>query len=182
MSLMMQNNVLQAAEKKVESQLTPDNRANYMKIVTAGMKLGLAKGPDGILGSLRHSKTPIKDCAMGAVNLCLLMRKQSRGTMPLKALVPAAMSLMLQALDFVDKSKLAKVGTPELVQATHIFTDHLFKQLGITPAMIRSAAGNVQAITQDPAKMDVINRKAGIVKAPGAGGAPPAPEASDVPA
>lgn len=181
MSILLHNQILEAAEQKIESQLTPPNRANYIKVVTAGMHLALAKGPDGILGSLRNSKNPISDCAVGAVNLCLLMRKQSRGTMPLKSMVPAAMTLMLQALDFADKSGIVKVGTAELVQATHIFTNHLFKQFGITPKMLQTAAVNVHAITQDPAKMEAINRKAGIAKDPRAIASAPAPEAANVP-
>lgn len=172
----VQNNILAAAEQKIESQLTAQNRANYMKIVVGGMKVALAKGPQGILGSLKQSKNPINDCAVGAVNLCLLMRKQARGTMPMKAMVPAGMTLMIHALDFADKTGIAKVGTQELVQATHIFTNHLFKQLGITPKAIHTAANNIHGIMQDPAKMAAINQKAGFTKHPNA---KPMPEAGN---
>lgn len=168
MSILLQNRVLKAAEAKIESGLTPDNRANYMKIVVAGMKLGLDKGPNGILAALHSSKDPITDAAKGAVNLCLLMRKQSRGTMPMKAMVPAATSLMLQALDFVDKTGVMKIGNNELVKATHIFTNFLFQQLHISPQMLSHAANQVHGIMQDPQKMDAINRKAGFTKVPGA--------------
>ena len=102
MSLLLSNNILQAAEKKLESQLTPENHQDYLKVVVAGLKVALQKGPDSAMAALRNSKDPINDCAIGAINLCLLMRKQSRGTMPVKAMVPAAMTLMLHALDFVD--------------------------------------------------------------------------------
>lgn len=162
----LQDNVLAAAEQKIETNLTPQNRANYLKIVTAGMKVAMEKGPAGILASLRNSKDPINDCAIGAINLCLLMRKQSRGTMPVKAMVPAAMTLMLHALDFANKAGIAKVGNDELVQATHIFTNHVFKAFGITPQMLHTAATNVHSIIQDPAKMQAMKVKAGFVKHP----------------
>ena len=68
MSAMLTNNVLEAAEQKIESNLVPNNRANYMKIVVAGMKIGLAKGPDSMLAKLHNSKDPVNDCAKGAVN------------------------------------------------------------------------------------------------------------------
>lgn len=177
MSLLLSNQILQAAEQKVESQLTPENRANYMKIVVAGMKLALAKGPNGILASLKQSKNPLNDCAEGAINICLLMSKQSRGTMPAKAMVPAAMTLMLHALDFADKTGVLKVGTPELVKASHIFTNHVFKAFGITSQMLHTAAANIHGIMQDPAKMHAINLKAGVTADPRAPA--PTPEAGN---
>lgn len=158
----MSNKVLDAAEAKIESQLTPEVKNNYMKIVAAGMKVALNKGPDSILYSLKNSKDPINDCAIGAVSLTLMLRKQSRGTMPIKAMIPAAMTLMLKALNFADSSGLAKVGEAELVRATHIFTNLLFKAFHITPAMLHKAAANVHGITQDPQKMDRIHRAAGF--------------------
>lgn len=170
MSILLQNNMLEAAERKIEESITPANRQNYTKIVTAGMKLAMEQGPDSIIASLRHSKNPISDCAVGAVNLCLLMRKQSRGTMPMQSLVLAASTLMLQALDFADKAGIVKVGRDELVQATHIFTNHLFKQLGITPQMIHTAAGKVHSILQDPEAMQKIQQKAHQTAAGGTNG------------
>lgn len=168
MSLLLSNNILQAAEKKLESQLTPENHQDYLKVVVAGLKVALQKGPDSAMAALRNSKDPINDCAIGAINLCLLMRKQSRGTMPVKAMVPAAMTLMLHALDFVDKAGIAKVGEHQLIQATHTFTNHIFKALHITPNMIHSAAAKLHQIVQDPTKVELMKRKAGLVKAPNA--------------
>src|SRR5712664_3366768 len=95
--------VLQAAEEKLESQLLPEVRADYMKIVVAGMRAALAKGPDGMLAGLKNkSKDPVHDAAAGAVGLVLLLRHTSPA-MPIKAMAPAGMTLMLHALDFVDK-------------------------------------------------------------------------------
>ncbi len=179
MSILLSNKVLEAAEQKVESNLTPEVRANYMKIVVAGMKVALRGGPDSGMAKLRRSPDPIKQCALGAVNLVLMMRLQAKGVMPMKAMVPAAMTLMLQALDFCDKSGVVKVGTPELVQATHIFTDAIFGRLGISKQMLHNAANGVHAITQDPAKMELIKRKIGIVKDPRASEPTPVPAAGE---
>lgn len=179
MSLLLNNNVLKAAEAKIESQILPEFRDNYNKIVVAGMKLALDKGPNGLLASLQHSKDPLGDAAKGAVNLCMLMRKQSRGTMPMKAFVPAAMTLMLHALDFIDKVGVKKIGNPELVEATKIFGNFIFKQLHITPQMLSTAAANVHGIMQDPAKMEKIRQHAGFSKHPDASGPTETPEADN---
>lgn len=177
MSILLSNKILMAAEKKIESQLTPENRQNYLKIIVAGMKVGLDKGPNGILASLTKSKDPLGDCAKGAVNLTLLLSHQSRGTMPVQAMVPGAMGLMLHALDFVDRTGVMKIGNEQLVQATHIFANFLFKQMGVTPQMLGEVANKVHGIMNDPAKMQQIKMHAGFEKHPQAQAAAPAPEA-----
>jgi hypothetical protein len=166
MSILLENKLLQAAEKKIESGLTPQNREDYTKIVVAGMKTGLAKGPEGILASLKQSKDPVQDCAVGAINIVMLLREQSRGTMPAKALVPAAMTLMLQALDFMDKARIKRVGVKDLERATRIFTNYIFTVFKITPQMLKGMGIKVRGIVQDPTQMDMIARKAGVVKDP----------------
>lgn len=166
MAILLNNKILAAAEQAVEAKLLPDNKQDYMKIVVSGMNVARDKGPDGILSGLARRKDPIGDCAIGAINLVFLMSKQSKGVMPMKAMVPAAMTLMLQALDLVDKAKIAKVGAPELDRATHVFMNHLYKILGITPQMLQGAASKVHGIMQDPSAMEKINLRAGVVKDP----------------
>jgi hypothetical protein len=171
----LNNPLLQQAEEKVESGLTDTNRQNYMKIVVAGMHVALDKGPDGIMASLGASKDPISDAAKGAVSLVLILRKQAHGVMPLKALVPAAMTLMLKALDFADRSKIVSVGNAELVRATHIFTDTIFARFGITKAGLANAATKIHGLTQDPSAMAAINLKAGLTRHPDAATPTPMP-------
>ena len=168
MSILKSNDVITAAENKIESQLTPQNRANYDRIVVAGMKAALQNGPKGILASLRDSKDPVNDAAKGAVGLCVLMYKESRGTMPIKAMVPAGMTLMLNALRFAQELGMVKVTQEVVVQATHTYVNSLFHVLHITPQMMQTAAQRVHALTQDPASMAKINMAAGITKNPNA--------------
>jgi hypothetical protein len=176
MSILLKNKILQAAEDKIESQLTPQNRINYLKVVNSGMQAAMAKGPNSILASLKDSKDPLNDCAKGAVNMCLLLRKQSRDTMPIKCMVPAAMTLMLKALDSAQAMGLITIGNDELVQATHIFTNYLMHALGITQPMLATAATKLHAMTQDPGQMEKIKRAAGVVKDPRASTPTPVPQ------
>lgn len=162
----LNDQVLADAEQKLESQLLPDVRQDYMKIVVAGMRVALHGGPNGMLAGLKNkSKDPIHDAAVGAINLCLLLR-HTAPAMPIKAMIPAAMTLMFHALDFVDKTGLAKVGPDELVRATHIFTNRVMQAWKVTPQMLQHAAGVVHGVMQDPNKMDALARKTGVVKHP----------------
>lgn len=168
MSILLSNKILQAAEAKIENDLTPDNRANYLKIVVAGMKVLLNKGPNGILAKLKGRQDPINDCAVGAVNLVLILKKESKGVMPLKAMVPAAMTLMLKGLDFAEKVGDLKVDNDVLVRATHIFTNTIFQRYHITAPMLNTAMQRVHGIMSDPRKMAAINMKGGMTKHPNA--------------
>lgn len=166
MPILLENKILQAAERQVESGLTPDNRDDYMKIVVAGMRLSLDKGPEGILAGLKRSRDPVHDAAVGSVNLVLLMQKQSRGTMPIKAMVPASMTLMLQALDFCEKARITKITPKKLDRATLIWRNQIFGAARITPDVLKSAAAKAHGVMQDPAQMDTLARRTGVVKDP----------------
>lgn len=168
--------ILDAAEQRIESQLTPETRENYLKIVIAGMKAGLDKGPDSIMASLKTSQDPIADCAKGAIGIVLILRRQAKGIMPIKAMIPAAMTLMLKALAFADKTGIVKVGNDELVRATNIFSHILMGKIGVTPQMIQTALVKVHGLTQDPVAMEQMKRKAGVVRHPDASEPTPLPE------
>jgi hypothetical protein len=173
----LNNPLLQQTEDTIERNLAPapDNLANFNKIVVAGLHIALDKGANGFMASLAQSADPVADAAKGAVSLVLIMRKDARGVMPMKAAVPAAMSLMLHALDFIDRSKIAPVGNPDLVRATHIFADFMFARMGITKAGLQNAAQRVHGLTQDPQAMAAINLKAGLTRHPNAATPTPLP-------
>lgn len=171
----LSNPLLQQAEAKIESNLTPENRANYMKIVVSGLSIALQGGPDGPMAKLRNVPDPIGACAKGAVALVLIMRKQSRGVMPMKAMIPAGMTLMFHALDFIDRARIAKVAEPEIDRASTTFVNFLFHKLGIGPGMLQQMAGKVHGLMSDPASMQAIQMKAGLLRHPMAATPTPLP-------
>jgi hypothetical protein len=178
----LHNPLLAQTEQKIEGNIVdPNTHADFLKIVVAGLHIALANGPNSFVAKLSNSQDPISDCARGAVALVLIMRRESRGVMPLKAGIPAAMVLMLHGLDFIDRAGIVKIAEPELDNATKIFTNELFHKLGITPGMIQQATGRVHQIMQDPDAMAKINLKAGITKHPMAATPTPLPDGTPPP-
>lgn len=174
----LRNPLLAQAEQKIEGNIVdPNTRSDEMKIVVAGLHVALANGPNSFVAKLHGSQDPISDCARGAVAIVLIMRQESRGVMPIKAMVPAGMVLMLHGLDFIDRAGIAKIAEPQLDNATKIFTNEMFHKLGITPGMIQHATGRVHQIMQDPSSMAAINLKAGITRHPLAATPTPLPDA-----
>lgn len=183
MSILLDNKLLAVTEQKIEAGMTPDARDQYLKVVVAGMKIGLDGGPNGQLAKLlQNSKEPLKDCAEGAVNLVMVLRRGARGVMPLKAMIPGAFTLMLEALDVAERIGAVKVGNEELAQATKFFNDYLFKVLKITPEMLNKAAGAAYGVISDRDKMEVVKRRVGLVKDPRASTPTPLPEGEEQPA
>ena len=169
MSILLENTILKTAEAGIEQGVSADNRDNYNRIVVAGMQVALNGGANSPFAKMVHTQhDPIETCVNGAVGLCLAMRSHSKGVMPLKAMVPAAMTLMLKALDMMDKSGLVKVGKPELATATKLFMTTIFKKFNITPQQLAQAAVKVHAIAQNPAAMDKLHYAAGTKPMPGA--------------
>lgn len=157
----LSNPLLRQVEQRIETNLAPDLREAYLRTVTAG--LHIAKG---FLARLDHSQDPVGDCGRNAAALALIERRESRGVLPLKAAIPAGLTLMLHGLDFIDRANIAKVAEPEVDRATTAFANFLFHKLGITGPMLQQYAGRVHQITQDPQQMAAINLKAGLTKHP----------------
>ena len=176
MSIINENNVIQMAEQKIESGLLPHVREAYLKIVIAGMKVALNKGPNGGLASLAKNPDPIKAAADGAANIVVGLKHQAKGVMPMKAMVPAGLTIMLKGLAFIDKAGTVKIGNDEVAKATTIYTNHILQAMGITGSMLKHAVVGIHGIINDPAKLEAIKRKAGVVKAPDASEPTPMPE------
>ncbi len=170
------NSVLKAAEEKIEANLTDEIKPIYSKIVVAGLKAGMEGGETSILAKLKDSEDPVADAGKGAAGLVAILRKNSRNTMPLHAMIPAGATLMLQALDFLQKAGIADIGTEEITKASKEYTNVIFKVLGVTPQMLVKGNEAVSNLTKDPAVMEQMKRKAGLVKAPGTSSPTEVPE------
>lgn len=162
------NDLLKANEDAIEARLDPAARRDYQRIVLAGMKSAMANN-GALLRNLPQSKDPVKDCAIGAVNLTFLMIKTQNVPFTERlatAATMAAYTLTLQALDMANKMGLVEI-TPEVVaQATTIATDRIFQAMHLTPQMMAHAAAKVHAITQDPKAMEQIELKIGAKRDP----------------
>lgn len=164
----LKNDLLRGAAQQVEAGLTPENRANYLKVVVMGLNVGLNGGKDGALASLRDSKDVVSDCALGAVNLIQLLKMNSQGTMPEQAAAPAGFTLMLVALDFAASAGLIEIDMETIVRATHLYTNQAFKVNGITPQMLARMGVDTQGVMENPGQLELLRRRAGVVRDPGA--------------
>lgn len=149
---MLKNQLLQQAQAKVEAGVK--NRDAYDKLVSAGTKIIydktiFAKLSEGIA----QSKSPVEDVAKGLVAVLNIMVRQARGTAPQDALAQAGMSLLIDALDFMEQAGLVTVDKKVLGEATQAFIEALLPTLGLNPQQLQSALSSVQQTMADPQKM-----------------------------
>lgn len=153
-----QTALLKQAEDKIEARLTPDIYTSYMKLVIAGMKAAMNGGPNGVMGSIKRSKTPLESVVKGMISLMLMLKDQAKGQVPVNALVPATMAMVLQGLAFANNVGVLKVGAPEIAQATHLFINTIMPKLGLTQDKVEAVVGQVRNITSDPQKLAALKQ------------------------
>ena len=157
--LNLQLPLLQQAEAKTEASVPAAQKATYLRILVAGMKVALNRGPAGLLGQLQKSKTPLSDCVRGSVGIVGLLRRESSGTMPVPVMVPAGFSLVLHGLDFLQKMGVMQIDANALATATHLYSETVMAALKITPQKVQQLAAMAHSTMQDPQAMSTLQAK-----------------------
>ncbi len=158
-------------EQKIESLIEDDSKQDYMEAVVHGMKLASRRRPDGttLMGSLAQSKDPVQSCAIGAINLTLILNKESRGTMPPNVIPMVAITLMCQALDFAVEAKiLPTVTTADIDRGTHLVFNQIMVATHMTNKKFKMISEELHGILQDPSKVQQMQLRSGTVKHPDA--------------
>lgn len=150
----MQNKLLQQTEETIEKTVSEEDKEAYDRIMVAGMKVLFSQKTHGaLIAKLKESENPIEDTGKGAVGLIVTLWNESKGTMPVKAMIPAGLTLMLHALDYLDSTGAVAIDKQELDQATEVFIETLMPQMGLTPERVQELTGGVQEVMADPEKM-----------------------------
>lgn len=165
--LIVQNTLVKQVIAQIEQRLKAGVREPYQKIVVAGSKYAMSGGTGSILASLKDSQNVVDDCVKGAIGLVGSLRRAAKGVMPTDAMIPAGMTLALEALDFAERIGKLKVDRSVIDQATQLYVETLMPKLGITPAKLAQVTAQVHGVMSDPDKMAKLH---------GIGNAPAAPQ------
>ncbi len=93
-----------------EAQITPEIMRPYEKLVIAGQKAALHKGPGGILYALGRRENVVLIAVRGAINMVGTLKSLAPKPPPEAAMVYASFTLLMRALDFASAAKLIEVG------------------------------------------------------------------------
>lgn len=166
MGIRTKNRLLRQAVENVEANLEPKNRQNYDRLVTAGMQAAVDKDGGGILAGIVKYKDPVQAAAVGAVQLVFMLRGHATGKVPEQAMIPAAYTLMMQALAFIEDAKLAKIGPDEITWATRVWMNTVFTRFGIPPAALERQKKAAEGIINNPARLERLHLLTGYTVDP----------------
>ena len=137
--------MLNKIQSQVEAKLSPGDHAAYRKIVVAGMKVMFDDATFGEVMRQFNPERPAASLANGIIGLGVLLFRKSKNTMPIAPAIAGLNTLMLHAIDFLDKAGKLRA-TPELVgEATSIYLETIMTKMGMTKEKM---AGIIQQTQQ----------------------------------
>lgn len=149
-----QDSIIAAVQDKVRSTIPPQFRVAVQKLVLAGQKIMYDPQTHHLMvQALQSDSDPAHAVGMGVTQLMTMMWVQSKGTIPLPAMIPAAILLTCEALDFCEQTKLLKPDADMVGNAVQIVVSYMMQKMGIKPGDIAKAsgvAGQKPANTQTP--------------------------------
>ena len=159
------NPLLQKTEEAIAAKVPANLKNAFQRIITAGLKVMYdPKTNDMMAKELKSQGDPAEIAGAGVAKLLGLLMNQSKGTMPMKAAIPAATVLLCEGLDFMEQAGLVKVDQNVLAKAMQAMSSSFLQLLGVTPdkmgQMIAQARQQQAAPKAAPPK-----RPAGIVAA-----------------
>lgn len=121
-------------------KVTPEQQRQLLRIVAAGMKVMFDEQTHQMMLDQLNQPGPIEQrLSQGIVGLMAMLWKESKGSMPPQLIIPAAMVLLAEATDFLNKA--GQQVTPEQFgRANEMMIDSLLNQAGVSGDKLAAAA------------------------------------------
>lgn len=127
------NQFLQAVEQAVMEKVPQDKRGAFERIVAAGEKVMYSPQTRQMLDNqLSQQGDPAEIAGEGVAKLFGLLFKESKGTMPMEAGIPAAQVLLCEGLDFLEKAGRIQVTNEVIGHATQAMVAYLLQLFGVS--------------------------------------------------
>lgn len=132
------NPQLQQVEQAVQAKVPPDLMNAFERIVTAGLKIMYSPETRTMLANqLKQPGEATEIVGEGVAKLLAILYQQSKGTMPMKAAIPAAQVLLCEALDFASQAGILQVSADSIAASTKAMVTYLLQIFGFSQAKIQ---------------------------------------------
>lgn len=133
--------------------IPPDMQEAFERVVLAGMKVMFSKETHKMVLKAINGQGPMgQRLGMNVAGLVLLLFKESNNTMPPQILIPAGMELLMQAADFMKKTKTGKIDNAVIGEAMQVMVDTILQKFGSSPDKIVSLVDQYETGGIDAAK------------------------------
>lgn len=148
----VENPLLKQMITELEAKMNPQQKADYMPIVVAGMKILFDDSTHSMVkDKIKNSKSLVKDGAAGAVMLIGVIAKEAKGKMKVEMAVPAAITLLCYIYDFIEDSTGGRIDQGSLAKAVQTVAVETLKLFGIDQ---KKFANGIQYARDHQDKMD----------------------------
>lgn len=132
------NPQLEQVEQAVQAKVPPELMDAFNRIVTAGLKVMYSPETRQMLANqLKQPGDPSQIVGEGIAKLMGILYQQSKGTMPMKAAIPAAQVLTCEAIDFAAKAGIMEVSSQTIADCTKEMVTYLLQVFGFSQAKIQ---------------------------------------------
>ncbi len=137
----VQDPLLKQVIRQVEFSLKPELQESYNQILAAGMTLMYSEDTfpemDKYLDEIKGPEDVPKIISHGILKLLSVVQNESKQQEPLKAAGPACITLMAQALEFVEKKLNIQVDKQMVDETTTLIKEGIFSLYKITPDVLK---------------------------------------------
>jgi hypothetical protein len=145
---------LDAVKKNIE--MPPELQEAYERVVIAGMKVMFSSQTHRIMLKELQKQGPVAQrLGQGIAGLMLLLFKESNNTMPPQVIFPAGIELMMQAVDFMRKTNMAKVTNQDIGQAVQVMIEVIVSKFGVDPAQFEQMINSYDNTAVDAARQQM---------------------------
>ena len=145
------NQLLRKTEEATAKTVPAEMKGAFEKIVMAGLKvMHDPKTHDMTTKQLTKEGDPVHNAAEGTASLLAILYKESKGTMSMKAGIPAAQVLLCEALSFMEETKIIPQVTNDMVAtATKDMMAYILQLFGVSKDQIaKYMQAGAQAVKQ----------------------------------
>jgi hypothetical protein len=120
---------------KSKMQVPEELQEAYDRVVVAGMKVMFSKETHRIMLKELQKEGPLSQrLGQGIAGLMLVLFKESNESLPPQIIIPAGVELLMQAVDFLRKTDLAKPTNEEIGEGLQIMIATIMEKFGVDPS------------------------------------------------
>ena len=137
------NQLLEQTKRDI-LQKKPELRPVIDKIVKAGQEVMFSKETRGMLTKQLANGISPEAIGAGIAKLMGILFNQSKNTMPMQAMAPAATVLLCDALQFLEDAGAVTVDKNLLTDSTKAMGSSLLQLFGVTPEKLQGMVNKAQ--------------------------------------